>query len=573
MQYVLLAVVVTAVLLMCLFPVWPMWAKLAVWYLTVAFSTFMTVLLVIRMICYVALWAFGADFWIFPNLLDEDLGVIESFQPLYSFAYRSDDWLMIVCRVLSVGVIAIAIHQLSQTHSLSDIGEFAKVQFLDIVEWGENKLQNGPEMKQRFPSLEQVKQETEIDGDNDTARVNTDYTTQDTVDYEEDIDETFEEESLHHHRRQDSGDSSREDGWSSPSVEGSGTQGTGTVTTILPPPRPRPKPAVKEVAALGGLFGGYSSSSESEDDSVEEMQDEQDESSVEGLTRTRLESGAKLVQSKVAPIELRGMIAELVRPTIEATGGGMREKALAAAPWPVRHQVARLQSLCGDDKSSAQWRQLECRLEDCLEESKLTMTRLAETTADGLAVYLHSLPKIPDLEGRSTEPSVVSSESVVDELMSQVSELPESSPEEVLGDGPTGAVVLSRPPEIDEAVLKQVTESRVTEVVDPEEVERELAALAATHEKEVARRKREDDFPIDGFKLASGELEERTSKWACKPNEGMDEMDRRRWIFSRTPRVHLKDPNRAADRSTHGLVGRWTSLQRRRAAAVHSAPY
>ncbi|KAF4701256.1 hypothetical protein FOZ63_010835, partial [Perkinsus olseni] len=217
---------------------------------------------------------------------------------------------------------------------------------------------------------------TEIDGDNDTARVNTDYTTQDTGDYEDDLDETFEEDvqkggafevvlefvfplmslfqsrilsrSLHHHRRQDSGDSNREDGWSSPSVEGSGTQGTGTVTTILPPPGPRPKPAVKEVSALGGLFGGYSSSSESEDDSVEEMQDEQDERSVEGLTRTRLESGAKLVQSKVAPIEstkdaphhpvggrmgrLRGMIAELVRPTIEATGGGMREKALAAAP-------------------------------------------------------------------------------------------------------------------------------------------------------------------------------------------------------------------------------------------------
>ncbi|KAF4730790.1 hypothetical protein FOZ62_001034, partial [Perkinsus olseni] len=402
-------------------------------------------------------------------------------------------------------------------------------------------------------------------------RVNTDYTTQDTGDYEDDLDETFEEDvqkggafevvlefvfrlmslfqsrilsrSLHH-RRQDSGDSSREDGWSSPSVEGSGTQGTGTVTTILPPPGPRPKPAVKEVSALGGLFGGYSSSSESEDDSVEEMQDEQDECSVEGLTRTRLESGAKLVQSKVAPIEstkdaphhpvggrmgrLRGMIAELVRPTIEATGGGMREKALAAAPWPVRQQVARLQSLCGDDKSSAQWRQLECRLEDCLEKSKLTMTRLAETTADGLAVYLHSLPKIPDLEGRSTEPSVVSSESALDELMSQVSGPPESSPEEVLGDGPTGAVVFSRPPEIDEAVLKQVTESRVAEVVDPEEIERELAALAASHEKEVARRKREDDFPIDGFKLASGELEERTSKWACKPNEGGDELDRRR---------------------------------------------
>ncbi|KAF4667798.1 erg10, acetyl-CoA C-acetyltransferase [Perkinsus chesapeaki] len=198
MQYVLLAVIITAVLLMCLFPVWPLWAKFAVWYLTVAFSTFMIALLIIRMVFYVALWAFGADFWIFPNLLDEDLGVIESFQPLYSFAYRSDDWLMIICRVLSVGVIGIALHQLSQTHSLSDIGEFAKVQFLDIVEWGENKLQSGPEMKQRFPSLEQVKQETEVDFDNDTERVHTDYTTQDTGDQakeaDDDMDDFIDEE-------------------------------------------------------------------------------------------------------------------------------------------------------------------------------------------------------------------------------------------------------------------------------------------------------------------------------------------------------------------------------------------
>lgn len=74
---------------------------------------------------------------------------------------------------------------------------------------------------------------------------------------------------------------------------------------------------------------------------------------------------------------------------------------LLVSSGPVREQVGRLQGLLGDDKTSAQWRQLDCRLGDCLEEAKLSMTRLAETTAHGLALYLQDgQPKIPQPRGR-----------------------------------------------------------------------------------------------------------------------------------------------------------------------------
>ncbi|EER05536.1 hypothetical protein Pmar_PMAR011564 [Perkinsus marinus ATCC 50983] len=220
---------------------------------------------------------------------------------------------------------------------------------------------------------------------------------------------------------------------------------------------------------------------------------------------------------------------------------------------PVREQVGRLQGLLGDDKTSAQWRQLDCRLGDCLEEAKLSMTRLAETTAHGLALYLQDgQPKIPQPRGRCVELAATSSEGIT----SDISESPVSSSaveEETPSESPFNAAVYSRAPEIDEDVLKRMAENRV------DEVERELEALAAVHEREQRKEEEEEeDFPIDGFKLGVGEVEERSSKWACKPHEESDDEDRRRWIFTRTPRVHLKDPNRAADRSTHGLVGRWT---------------
>jgi translocation protein SEC62 len=53
-------------------------------YLCVMFLFFILGLVALRLVTFVALWFFGFDFWILPNLFNEEAGVLESFQPFYS---------------------------------------------------------------------------------------------------------------------------------------------------------------------------------------------------------------------------------------------------------------------------------------------------------------------------------------------------------------------------------------------------------------------------------------------------------------------------------------------------------
>lgn len=137
------------------------------------------------------------------------------------------------------------------------------------------------------------------------------------------------------------------------------------------------------------------------------------------------------------------------------------------------------------------------------------------------------------LHGRSVELAATSSESIT----SDISESPVPSSVEEEEETPSAAVY-SRAPEIDEDVLKRMAENRV------DEVERELEALAAVHEREQRKEEEEEeDFPIDGFKLGVGEVEERSSKWACKPHEESDDEDRRRceWMARAGTHLALRD--------------------------------
>lgn len=142
--YIYLALIVAAVLAVCLFPAWPLALKLSTWYLSVFFLTFILGSVVIRLALFTFFWFFGVDFWFFPNLFDEELGVIDSFKPLFTWDKREDDWGMFAARIF-LGILMIATgYQLSQTHSLLDVHRFAKQQFLDVLDWGHQKLAAPP---------------------------------------------------------------------------------------------------------------------------------------------------------------------------------------------------------------------------------------------------------------------------------------------------------------------------------------------------------------------------------------------------------------------------------------------
>ncbi|CCE88837.1 Piso0_001623 [Millerozyma farinosa CBS 7064] len=82
---ILLLVGVFAVIL---FPLWPDFMKIGVWYISIAMlgllGLFFLVAIVRLIIYIISLVIFPKPFWLYPNLF-EDCGVIESFKPLYAW--------------------------------------------------------------------------------------------------------------------------------------------------------------------------------------------------------------------------------------------------------------------------------------------------------------------------------------------------------------------------------------------------------------------------------------------------------------------------------------------------------
>jgi len=172
MQHFLLGLMIAGVLLACMFPVWPMWAKVGVWYVSVIFLTLYFGLLIVRMLIFTAFWVVGFDFWIFPNLDDEYCGFLDSFKPFYSCDKRKDDALMLLVRFVSLAIAAVAIQQIAETHSLEDVQDFVTSSYIDVLEWGVDKLTALPgSEKAALPSVDELMNQTELDDDSHKEEV------------------------------------------------------------------------------------------------------------------------------------------------------------------------------------------------------------------------------------------------------------------------------------------------------------------------------------------------------------------------------------------------------------------
>lgn len=106
MSNVYTVLIVVGFFLMVLFPVWPLSARIGVWYLSVTLLLFLLGLIFIRLICYVSLWMLGVEFWLFPNLFADDLGFMESITPYYTIENKGivDQWQyrVVVCALFAV---------------------------------------------------------------------------------------------------------------------------------------------------------------------------------------------------------------------------------------------------------------------------------------------------------------------------------------------------------------------------------------------------------------------------------------------------------------------------------------
>jgi translocation protein SEC62 len=77
--------IVTAFLLITCFPIWPQIMKVILWYISCTLLVLIFSLVLIRWFLFLFVWIFGFEFWILPNLFDEERSVMDSFKPAMSF--------------------------------------------------------------------------------------------------------------------------------------------------------------------------------------------------------------------------------------------------------------------------------------------------------------------------------------------------------------------------------------------------------------------------------------------------------------------------------------------------------
>jgi hypothetical protein len=85
MTYVLGGLVAVLVVGVCLFPLAPYSVKIAIMYLCYALLALIFGTLLVRFLVFLTMWlGAGRHIWIFPNLLRDDLGIVETFAVLLS---------------------------------------------------------------------------------------------------------------------------------------------------------------------------------------------------------------------------------------------------------------------------------------------------------------------------------------------------------------------------------------------------------------------------------------------------------------------------------------------------------
>lgn len=87
--------IIASVLMICLFPLWPYQVKIIIFYLSLYALIFISIFLLIRFFIFYLFRLFGYEFWILPEILEND-----SFKPYYTFKKVEESDLSLIIRVL-----------------------------------------------------------------------------------------------------------------------------------------------------------------------------------------------------------------------------------------------------------------------------------------------------------------------------------------------------------------------------------------------------------------------------------------------------------------------------------------
>eukprot|EP00397_Hematodinium_sp_SG-2012_P035555 GEMP01038260.1.p1 GENE.GEMP01038260.1~~GEMP01038260.1.p1 ORF type:complete len:307 (+),score=47.31 GEMP01038260.1:54-974(+) len=146
---------ISGILSIVMFPAWPFWAKVGLWYFLILLLFGLISCILLRVVLFLVFWVAGIDFWILPNLFDEYVPWSEAFTPLLLVAKNYDDVATVSIRFLLLTSCALAIAELSRTWAVGDLASPA----LSSMEWGHDKLWERYHMEHTraaLPSLEEL---------------------------------------------------------------------------------------------------------------------------------------------------------------------------------------------------------------------------------------------------------------------------------------------------------------------------------------------------------------------------------------------------------------------------------
>ncbi len=141
--YFYLFLIIFAILMYALMPIWPYKVKLGVWWVSYILLIVLLGLFTIRFIVYLFFYIFGYNIWIFPDINDEKLGFFASFKRVISCEKRNELWYTIlirICIALLTGYISFCIYK--NPNLIDDAKKLLMDAFKDFYNYGEDKFVN-----------------------------------------------------------------------------------------------------------------------------------------------------------------------------------------------------------------------------------------------------------------------------------------------------------------------------------------------------------------------------------------------------------------------------------------------
>ena len=141
--YMYLILIIAAILIYALMPIWPYKMKLVVWWVSYILLIILVTIYVVRLAVYLFFYIFGYDVWIFPDINNDKLGFVDSFKKVISWDKRNESWITISIRIVIASITGYIAFCIYKNPGLIDDAKNVVIDALkDFYIFGEDKFVN-----------------------------------------------------------------------------------------------------------------------------------------------------------------------------------------------------------------------------------------------------------------------------------------------------------------------------------------------------------------------------------------------------------------------------------------------